>query len=234
MWRADFCQAICRTRRVQQGQSSRHTDPHPRDHLRQSTTRSGKRFCRHVAGAKIERGHRCRAGHDRGQPKTGGTRAGESGSDFNARTEPRRCAHDSWSGECKRAERKFRRTATIVHHRVERSDFLCRRLQADIVAYKNGAPIRLGDVANIVDSVENDQLAAWVGTKDGEKPAVLLDIQRQPGANIIQTVERVKQLLPRLTDTCRRPCTWMSWLIAPKQSARRCTMCNSPCCSPSR
>jgi hydrophobe/amphiphile efflux-1 (HAE1) family protein len=68
-----------------------------------------------------------------------------------------------------------------------------------IVAYRNGAPIRLGDVANVIDSVENDQLAAWVGTKDGEQPAVLLDIQRQPGANIIQTVDRVKQLLPRLT-----------------------------------
>ncbi|HEY6155332.1 MAG TPA: multidrug efflux RND transporter permease subunit [Candidatus Udaeobacter sp.] len=70
-----------------------------------------------------------------------------------------------------------------------------------IVAYKNGAPIRLGDVAQVIDSVENDQLAAWVGTRNGEKPAVLLDIQRQPGANIIQTVERVKQLLPRLTST---------------------------------
>jgi hydrophobe/amphiphile efflux-1 (HAE1) family protein len=70
-----------------------------------------------------------------------------------------------------------------------------------VVAYKNGAPIRLGDVANIIDSVENDQLAAWVGTKSGEKPAVLLDIQRQPGANIIQTVDAVKQLLPRLTGT---------------------------------
>jgi hydrophobe/amphiphile efflux-1 (HAE1) family protein len=67
-----------------------------------------------------------------------------------------------------------------------------------IVAYKNGAPVRLGDIANVIDSVENDQLAAWVSTKDGEQPAVLLDIQRQPGANIIQTVDRVKQLLPRL------------------------------------
>jgi hydrophobe/amphiphile efflux-1 (HAE1) family protein len=70
-----------------------------------------------------------------------------------------------------------------------------------IIAYKNGAPIRLGDVAQVIDSVENDQLAAWVGTKNGEKPAVLLDVQRQPGANIIQTVERVKHLLPRLTST---------------------------------
>ncbi len=70
-----------------------------------------------------------------------------------------------------------------------------------IVAYKNGAPIRLGDVANIIDSVENDQLGAWVGNKQGEQPAVLLDIQRQPGANIIQTVNSVKALLPKLTGT---------------------------------
>ena len=70
-----------------------------------------------------------------------------------------------------------------------------------IVAYKNGAPIRLGNLANVIDSVENDQLGAWVSNKNGEQPAVLLDIQRQPGANIIQTVERVKQLLPRLTST---------------------------------
>ncbi len=70
-----------------------------------------------------------------------------------------------------------------------------------IVAYKNGAPIRLGDIANIIDGVENDQLAAWVGSKNGEHAAVLLDIQRQPGANIIQTVDRVKDLLPRLTGT---------------------------------
>jgi hydrophobe/amphiphile efflux-1 (HAE1) family protein len=68
-----------------------------------------------------------------------------------------------------------------------------------IVAYKNGAPIRLGDIANVIDGVENDQLGAWVSNKGGEQPAVLLDVQRQPGANIIQTVDRVKQLLPRLT-----------------------------------
>ncbi|MHA3775567.1 multidrug efflux RND transporter permease subunit [Verrucomicrobiota bacterium sgz303538] len=68
-----------------------------------------------------------------------------------------------------------------------------------IVAYKNGAPIRLGDIATVIDGVENDQLAAWVGDNNGERSAVLLDIQRQPGANIIETVERVKELLPQLT-----------------------------------
>ncbi|MEO8205587.1 MAG: multidrug efflux RND transporter permease subunit [Chthoniobacterales bacterium] len=64
-----------------------------------------------------------------------------------------------------------------------------------IITNKNGIPVRLQDVAQIVDSVENEQLAAWVG----DKPAVLVDIQRQPGANIIQTVDQIKKLLPQLT-----------------------------------
>jgi len=64
-----------------------------------------------------------------------------------------------------------------------------------IIAYRNGAPVKLSDVAHVIDSVEDEQLAAWVGNK----PAVLVDIQRQPGANIIQTVDRIKKLLPKLT-----------------------------------
>ncbi|HYG91471.1 MAG TPA: multidrug efflux RND transporter permease subunit [Azospirillum sp.] len=63
-----------------------------------------------------------------------------------------------------------------------------------IVAYRNGAPVRLQDIGTVVDSVENTRLAAW---HDG-KPAVLLNIQRQPGANIIETVDRIKALLPQL------------------------------------
>ncbi|HEX7652755.1 MAG TPA: efflux RND transporter permease subunit, partial [Verrucomicrobiae bacterium] len=63
-----------------------------------------------------------------------------------------------------------------------------------IIAYKNGSPIRIRDLGNAVDNVENVRLGSWVGGQ----PAVLIDIQRQPGANIIQTVDRVKALLPRL------------------------------------
>jgi multidrug efflux pump len=63
-----------------------------------------------------------------------------------------------------------------------------------IVAYKNGSPVRLGDIGQVLDNVENSRLGSWV---DGN-PAVILDIQRQPGANIIQTADRVKALLPRL------------------------------------
>ena len=63
-----------------------------------------------------------------------------------------------------------------------------------VVAYRHGAPVRLGDIGNVVDNVENVRLAGWVG----DKPSVILDIQRQPGANIIETADRVKALLPRL------------------------------------
>ena len=63
-----------------------------------------------------------------------------------------------------------------------------------IVAYRNGSPVRLGDIGEVVDNVENVRLAAWVG----DQPSVILDIQRQPGANIIETADRVKALLPRL------------------------------------
>jgi multidrug efflux pump len=63
-----------------------------------------------------------------------------------------------------------------------------------IVAYKNGAPVRLEDVASVVDGAENTHQAAWMN----ETPAVLLNIQRQPGANIISVVDRVKALLPAL------------------------------------
>jgi multidrug efflux pump len=87
-----------------------------------------------------------------------------------------------------------------------------------IVAYKNGSPVRLSDVANAVDSAENLYQAAWMGTsarpagKDASgkevparelelKPAVIINIQRQPGANIIGVVDEVQKLLPQLRST---------------------------------
>ncbi|MEZ0190627.1 MdtB/MuxB family multidrug efflux RND transporter permease subunit [Ralstonia solanacearum] len=66
-----------------------------------------------------------------------------------------------------------------------------------IVAYKNGAPIRLTDVAQIVDGAENSKLAAWANAT----PAIILNVQRQPGANVIDVVNRAKALLPQLKDT---------------------------------
>ncbi|SDL76117.1 multidrug efflux pump [Janthinobacterium sp. OK676] len=63
-----------------------------------------------------------------------------------------------------------------------------------IITYKNGAPVRLQDVANVVDSAENTRLGAW----SGKQPAIILNVQRQPGANVIKTVDAIKALLPDL------------------------------------
>jgi len=63
-----------------------------------------------------------------------------------------------------------------------------------IVAYRNGSPVRLRDVAQVVDSAENVKLGAWANMK----PAIILNVQRQPGANVIATVDAIKQRLPEL------------------------------------
>ncbi len=92
-----------------------------------------------------------------------------------------------------------------------------------IIAYKNGAPIRLTDVADVIDDAENVRLAAW----SNDKAALILNIQRQPGANVIEVVDRVKKLLPQLqatlpgsvevtlltdrTTTIRGAWGWWSW-----------------------
>jgi multidrug efflux pump len=66
-----------------------------------------------------------------------------------------------------------------------------------IIAYKNGNPVRLSDVADVIQGAENAYLAGWVNNT----PGIILNIQRQPGANVIQVVDRIKQLLPSLTST---------------------------------
>lgn len=66
-----------------------------------------------------------------------------------------------------------------------------------ILAYVNGSAIRLGDVAKVVDGAENNRLAAWAN----REPAILLNVQRQPGANVIQVADQIKALLPTLKNS---------------------------------
>ena len=65
-----------------------------------------------------------------------------------------------------------------------------------VIAFVRGNPLRLGDVADIVQAPENNRLAAWAN----DKPAIIVNIQRQPGANVIDTVERIQQQLPLLRE----------------------------------
>jgi multidrug efflux pump len=66
-----------------------------------------------------------------------------------------------------------------------------------VIAYRAGAPVYLGDIASVIDGPENTELAAWAG----RVPAILLNIQRQPGANVIAAADRVRALLPELQST---------------------------------
>src|SRR5262249_1547771 len=66
-----------------------------------------------------------------------------------------------------------------------------------VIAYRNGAPIHLEDVAAVVEQAENARLAAWLN----ESPGIILNVQRQPGANVIEVVDRIKTLLPALRGT---------------------------------
>jgi multidrug efflux pump len=70
--------------------------------------------------------------------------------------------------------------------------------RAVVLAYKNGAAIRLGDIAKVVDAAENAKLAAWASVDGRTTPAVILNVQRQPGSNVIETVDRIRALLPQL------------------------------------
>jgi multidrug efflux pump len=72
-----------------------------------------------------------------------------------------------------------------------------------VLAYQDDAPLRLQDVATVVDAVENSQLAAW----SNKKRAVLLSVKRQPGANVIAVVDRIKALLPSLRQSLPQGCT---------------------------
>jgi len=63
-----------------------------------------------------------------------------------------------------------------------------------VVAYRNAAPVRLSEVAEVIDGAENVRLAAWAN----KEAAVIVNIQRQPGANVIEVVDRIKELLPKL------------------------------------
>ncbi|HJT71270.1 MAG TPA: multidrug efflux RND transporter permease subunit [Terriglobales bacterium] len=67
-----------------------------------------------------------------------------------------------------------------------------------VIAYRNGAPVRLDAIANIADGVENVYQSAWMGQGSTLTPAVIVNIQRQPGANVINVVDKIKRLLPQL------------------------------------
>ena len=181
---------------LQQGQSRRHADPHARAHLADAAAAEGAGPRRHAPRAEDLAAAGRRPGQHQRRAEAGGARAGQS--------DGARVATGSRSRTCARALAQRtstrRRAASTARIRLTRSAPTIRSLRARstvrlVIAYRNGAPVRLSDVADVVDDVENVQQAAWMN----RSPAVILNIQRQPGANIIDVVDRIKRLLPQLT-----------------------------------
>ena len=146
----------------------------------------------HRAEALADR--RRRPGLDRRQRAPGRARAGESGAARQSRAHDGGRAQRADAGErqCAQGQLERRRAELLDRHRTTSSP-TPRTTARRSSATRTTHPVRLADVAKVIDGVENDQLAAWANGK----PAVLLDIRRQPSANIVQTVEEVRKALPR-------------------------------------
>ena len=92
-----------------------------------------------------------------------------------------------------------------------------------IVAYRNGSPVRISDVGRAIEGPENDLIAGWYN----KQRAIILAVQREPGANVIETVNRIQTLLPQL-EASSRPRSSSTWFpTAPRPSALRSPTCSS-------
>jgi len=98
--------------------------------------------------------------------------------------------------------------------------------QRVVVAYRNGAPVMLTDVARVVNGVENNNQAGWMNTT----PAVILNVQRQPGANTIAVVKSIKKLLPELKVNLPADVQVTTPPTSPSPSKPRWPTWSSSCC----
>ncbi len=97
-----------------------------------------------------------------------------------------------------------------------------------IVAYRNGSPVRLEELGNIIDGVEDDKTASWFYRRGGNQRAVVLAIQRQPGTNTIEVTDGVKRLIPSFAANCPPPSPWTRYTTDRKRFANPTATCSSP------
>ena len=124
----------------------------------------------------------------------GGARAGEPQGARRQRPRPRGPARRDRRRQRQAGQGQLRRPSRA--YTIDANDQLrsAEEYREIVVAYRNGAPIYLSDVADVIEDAENVRLAAWMN----DTPAIILNIQRQPGANVIEVVDRVKRQLPQL------------------------------------
>ena len=203
-----------------QGEPGRRADRHARAHLRHGVAARAERSRRHADGAAPERDHRRRQRHGAGRHQAGGAHPGGSAA-------ARRLRHRARGPRARRSSPpmspapKGALDGAHQSYTIAANDQLAaaEAYRTIIIAYRNSAPVLLSDVADVVDGLENTKVGGWY---KGE-PAVILDIQRQPGANVIETVERIQRELPRLQRIHAGRRARSRWCTtAPTPSAPRC------------
>jgi multidrug efflux pump len=152
-----------------------------------------------------------------------GARAGESDRAGVLRAEHGTLRTALGSANVNAGQRQLRRRGAGLDDQRQRSAQKGAQYAPIIIAYRNGAPVRLSDVATVIDGAEKHQ-AGGVGEYD---PAIILNIQRQPGTNIIGVVNTVRSCCRRSRLRCRNRCICRSSRTAPPRSAPRWKTSNS-------
>ncbi len=171
-------------------------------HQRFAAADQGRRPGRHAAGAEdlaaIGRG----SGEHQRRPAAGHSHPGQPGGAERPRLEHGRSAQALMQASVNQAKGSFDGTRQAYTIGANDQVLTSEEYRKLIIAFRNSAPVMLSDVADVVDSAENLRQAAWMGMNhEGHSevtPAVIMNIQRQPGANIIEVVDRIKRLLPQL------------------------------------
>ena len=183
---------------LRQDQPGRHADSDPGADFQDRAALQGGGSGRHAPGAQDLAIARRRPGEHQRRTEAGRAHSGEPHGAGLLRPEPGGPAQRHRGRQRQPGQGQLRRRAPGLPDRRQRPvALLATTIAPLIVAYRNGAPVKLTDVADVIDDVENVRQAAWMN----EAPAVIMNIQRQPGANIIPVVDRIKQLLPQLTAT---------------------------------
>ena len=182
---------------LQQDQSGRHADSDPGAHVIHVSALESGRPGGHAAGAKDFAVAGRGAGQHQRRTKAGGSHSSESHRALLLRNQSGGCAHRAPATSLDLAKGNF--DGPQQDYQIDANDQLLtsKDFQPIVVAYRNGAPVMLSDVAQVIDGAENVKQAAWMN----DTPAIIVNIQRQPGANIIQVVDRIKKLLPLLQST---------------------------------
>ena len=217
---------------LQQGQSGRHADPDARAHLEDAAAAEARGPRRHAARAEDLAAARRRPGQHQRRPAPGRAHPGQSEGARRLRPLARRRAHRDRQRQRQPGQGQLRRADARLDHRRQRPAEVGRRIPAarsSPTATARRCACRTSPTPSTAP--RTSRLAAWANAT----PAIILNIQRQPGANVIEVVDRVKKLLPQLqaslpaavdVDAAHRPHRHHPRL-------GRAT-CSSSCCSPSR